>query len=148
MHERLQAIIDDFQWADMELRLQMLIDFSNKLTPLPARYTAQRDAGLGRVQECQTPVFIYLEITPDQKLLFHADVAPEAPTIRGLVSIIQHVVHGLPVASVRDLPNDLIARLGLDTVIRMNRALGVTAVLNRIKQQIASATALKPGEVA
>ena len=56
----LDEIIEQFQWADADMRLEMLLDYARKLPRLPERFIAQRDAGINRVPECQTPVFLFM----------------------------------------------------------------------------------------
>ncbi len=52
---RLQEIIEDFSAVPEKERLQLLLEFSAELPPLPARYAGHRDL-LEQVPECQSPV--------------------------------------------------------------------------------------------
>ena len=78
---RLDSIIRRFQQADRETRLETLLDYAKKLPPLPARHEEARAAGLNRVHECQTPVFLWVESgeSPDDVVEIHADVPRESP---------------------------------------------------------------------
>lgn len=135
MTANLQEIIDQFQWADADMRLELLLDFSRKLPPLPKRYHAQRDAGVNRVHECQTPVFLFTELDEQGKMHFFVDVAEEAPTVQGLLSIILRGFENCtPKEIVDGIPADLLAKLGLNDQIRMTRAIGVAGMLGRIKE--------------
>jgi cysteine desulfuration protein SufE len=129
-------IIEQFQWADDEMRLQMLLDYSRKLPPIPDRYVAERDAGIGRVPECVTPVFFWTEIE-DGALVMHIDVAEEAPTVKGILSIIRSGYEGAGPEAVAELPNDLVNRLGLQNQIRMNRLIGLAGIMGRIRRAAA-----------
>jgi cysteine desulfuration protein SufE len=134
----LTEIIEQFQWADSELRLEMLLDYARKLPPLPERFIAQRDAGVNRVPECQTPVFLFMELH-DGKLKIHVDVADESPTVQGFISILVHAFNEVDPQEVADAPNDLLDQLGLSDVVRMQRAVGLAAILARIKRNAAEA---------
>jgi cysteine desulfuration protein SufE len=136
---QLDEIVDTFQSVDEEMRLELLLDYARKLPPLPQRFHAERDAGLHKVPECQTPVFMWVEVDDDQGTQIHVDVAEEAPTVQGLLSIIVNGTRGEPADKVAELPSDLINELGLGEKIRMQRHVGLTGIIGRIKQQVANA---------
>ena len=75
-----------------------LIDFARSLPPLPDRLEKLKDAD-HRVEECQSPVFLFVEAEGD-RLSIHADAPLEAPTVRGFVAIL---VEGLSGATVEDV---------------------------------------------
>jgi len=132
MNQKLTDIIDTFQSVEPDMRGELLLDFSRKLPPLPDRLVEQRDAGINRVHECQTPVYLWVE--PDNgHLRISADVAKEAPTIMGFISIVLSAFDGAPAAEVAALPTDLLEQLGLQDLLRMQRRVGLAAVLGRIK---------------
>ena len=81
---KLDDIIAIFQSVDPPLRLELLLDYANRLPPLPEQYRAQRDAGFNRIPECMTPVFLWVEV--NGAVTLHADVAEESPTVKGFVS--------------------------------------------------------------
>ena len=64
----------------------MLLDFAKSLPPLPERLVAHKDAS-HRVEECQSPVYLFVELDGDRVSL-HADAPIEAPTVRGFVSLL------------------------------------------------------------
>jgi len=134
--KRLEQIIEVFRSVDTEMKVNLLLDYANKLPPLPKKFHEARDAGVNRVPECMTPVFLFLEYEFD-RLYAHIDVAEEAPTLKGLLAI---VVKGCNEAQPNEkiaIPNDLVEQLGLGNLIRMNRLIGLSAVLTRINRQIA-----------
>lgn len=140
MTSALRDIIDIFQSVDPQMRLELLLDYSKKLPPLPEHLHAARDAGLGRVHECQTPVFLFIErdvdvTSPNGTLHIHADVGPEAPTVRGFVSLLVRGLEGASCEEIQQVPNDLVHQLGLNDLLRMNREVGLSAVLSRIKRE-------------
>ena len=87
MLDSLDRITRRFQGADKQTRLELLLDYSRKLPPLPERFHAARDQGLNRVPECQSPVFLFLE-REGEGVVLHADAPREAPTVRGFVSLL------------------------------------------------------------
>lgn len=134
----LETIIPRFKAADRQTRLETLLDYSKKLPPLPERYQAEKALGHNRVDECQTSVYLWVEI--DQgRVHIHADVPPEAPTVRGFVSLLARTLEGQTPGEVARLPMDLLDRLGLSETLGMTRTQGLTAILHRIKSSVASA---------
>jgi len=139
--ETLDEIIETFQSVDTSTRLELLLDFSTQLPPLPERYAAERDAGLHRVPECMSPVFLWVEPSEDEpeRLRIIVDVAEEAPTIRGFLAIIVQAYDLSTAEELSRIPNDLLHRLGLSEVIRMNRVHGLAAIIGRIRNAAATA---------
>ncbi len=130
--ETLQPIVEIFQSVDAESRLELLLDYAKRLPALDRRFHEAPHAGLGSVPECQTPVLLMIEEN-DGCIRIHVDVSDEAPTIRGLLSILVEAFDGQEPDLVASIPDDLLSRLGLHTVLRMNRAVGFSAMIGRLK---------------
>ena len=133
---RLDTIVRRFQQADRDTRLETLLDYSRKLPPLPGHLAAAREAGLNRVHECQTPVFLWVEAgeRPDDIVAVHADVPRESPTVRGFVALLIQGLQGMTRAEVAALPADLLDQLRLGETIGMNRTQGLSAIVTRIRR--------------
>ena len=63
VNERLGAIIGEFADLDGREKLELLLDYAAGLPPLPPEYHARKTAEDRRVHECQTPVFLWPEVT-------------------------------------------------------------------------------------
>ena len=135
----LDTLIPRFKAADRTTRLETLLDYSRKLPPLPERLQSEQERGAHRVHECQTPVFLWVEVE-DGKVHIHADVPPESPTVRGFISLLARSLDGAAPADVARIPDDLLDQLGLSETLGMNRTQGLTAILFRIKRSVAAAT--------
>ncbi len=133
MIEALDKIVRRFQASDKQTRLELLLDYSRKLAPLPEAYHVARDQGINRVPECQSPVFLFLS-RGEQGMVLHADAPREAPTVRGFVSLLARGIHGATPEEVRALPGDLLDQLGLSEALGMTRMHGLTAMIGRIKR--------------
>jgi cysteine desulfuration protein SufE len=134
----LKTLIPRFQAADRQTRLETLLDYSKKLAPLPQRYEAEKQLGHNRVDECQTPVFLWVEID-DGRVHIHADVPRESPTVRGFISLLARTLDNETPEAVAQLPLDLLDQLGLSETLGMTRTQGLTAILHRIKRSVTSA---------
>jgi len=136
----LDTLIPRFKAADRQTRLETLLDYSKRLAPLPERYEAEKQQGHNRVHECQTPVYLWVEV--DQgRVHIHADVPRESPTVRGFISLLARSLDNQTPEAVAQLPDDLLDQLGLSETLGMTRTQGLTAILNRIKRSVATASA-------
>ncbi|HEU4830407.1 MAG TPA: SufE family protein [Gemmatimonadales bacterium] len=133
---RLETIIRRFQQADRDTRLETLLDYARKLPPLPERLVEARAAGLNRVHECQTPVYLWVDAGegPEDIVEIHADVPRESPTVRGFLSLLIQGLQGMTRAEVAALPGDLLDQLRLTETIGMNRTQGLSAIVTRIRR--------------
>ena len=132
----LDAIADEFQMVDDETRLEMLLDYAGQLPPLPEVYHALRDAGLNMVHECQSPVFLMIEVKQGVVRL-HADVPDEAPTARSFTTLMVKAFDGASPQVVLDAPDDILHRFGLTHLLGMQRTRGLRAIYQRIKNEVA-----------
>lgn len=138
VRERLDAIIDEFADLDSREKLQLLVDFANGLPALTPEYEARKATEDRRVHECQTPVFLWTEARGGTATLI-AEVAPEAPTVKGFVAILAEAINGQPATEVASISDDILERMGLAEVLGMLRARGLRAIIARIKRGFASA---------
>ena len=67
---KLEELKQEFDELDVRDRLETLLEFSDELPDLPEIYRAQRDAGENRVHECQTPVYMWVEVVDGQVEIF------------------------------------------------------------------------------
>jgi cysteine desulfuration protein SufE len=135
LHPRLAEIAEDFNAVPDKDRLQLLLEFSQELPALPERYAGSRDL-LEPVPECQSPLFLAVEVEPDQTVRLFFDAPPEAPTTRGFASILHAGLDGLSAEDVLATPAEFSGRLGLQDLVSPLRLRGMAAMLARIKRQV------------
>jgi len=135
LHPQLQEIADEFAAVPESERLQLLLEFAQELPPLPARYAEQHDL-LEPVPECQTPLFLAVEISPNETVHLFFDVPAEAPTTRGFAGILHAGLDGLNADEVLATPGEFSSQLGLQDLVSPLRLRGIAAMLARIKRQI------------
>jgi cysteine desulfuration protein SufE len=141
----LAEIAEDFRSATNELKLQLLLEFSDELPGLPDRYAGHLDQ-LERVDECQSPLFLTVEVgdgvSLDERVVnLFFDAPAEAPTTRGFAGILHEGLDGLTAAEVLDVPDDAPMRFGLAEAVSPLRLRGMVAMLARIKRQVRAKTA-------
>jgi cysteine desulfuration protein SufE len=140
--ESLEAVISELGEADRRERIELLIDLARGLPALPAHLAGSRDEA-HRVPECQSPVFLFVECEGD-RIRIHADVPPEAPTVRGFVAALVEGLDGAPIAEAAAFPADLLDRSGLSEILGMQRSSGLAGVLRRLRAMIHHAAAQNP----
>jgi cysteine desulfuration protein SufE len=110
---QLIEIREDFLGLAVRERLQLLLEFSNELPELPERYRDHPDL-FERVEECQSPVFIFTEVD-DERIVHLFAIAPE---------------------EVLAVPDDYPQTIGLTEAVSPLRIRGMTALLGRAKRQV------------
>ena len=136
---RLAAIVEDFRAAPPELRIDFLIEYAEKLPPLPD--DIQSSDELERVVECQTPFFLAARVAPDGTAELHFDAPPESPTTRAFAGILHEGLAGLPAHQVLDVPDHFYDDMGLAESISALRLRGMAAIVARMKRQLREAVA-------
>ncbi|GAB3578980.1 SufE family protein [Leifsonia lichenia] len=131
----LAEIRDDFLALEQPDRLQLLLEFSEELPELPERYRDHPDL-FERVEECQSPVYIFVEVDGASIVHLYATAPQESPTTRGFASILAQGLAGLTADEVLAVPDDYPQTLGLTQAVSPLRIRGMTALLGRTKRQV------------
>ena len=132
--DSLAEIRDEFLELPESDRLQLLLEFSNELPPVSDEVAAHPEI-YERVAECQSPVYIYVEVA-DGAVTMHATAPAEAPTTRGFASILAQGMAGLSPEAVLAIPDDFPQSIGLTRVVSPLRISGMTGMLMRAKRQV------------
>ncbi|OLT39399.1 cysteine desufuration protein SufE [Serinicoccus sp. CNJ-927] len=135
--EAMAELAEDFHAVSQPERLQLLLELSRELPGLPERYEGHLDQ-MERVDECQSPLFLAVEVEDDAertvRLFF--DAPAEAPTTRGFAGILHEGLDGLGAQQVLDVPDDAPYRFGLAEAVSPLRMRGMVGMLGRIKRQV------------
>jgi cysteine desulfuration protein SufE len=130
-----ETLIEDFASLRESERLDLLLEFSESLPELPARYSDHPEL-LERVEECQSPIFLFVEIDDSNCARLFFSAPPEAPTTRGFASLLFSVIDGLTVQQALDFDIDFPSKLSLQKVVSPLRLRGMIGILTRIKRQL------------
>jgi len=126
MPARLAEIVDEFASAPREVVLEMLLEFSDEVPPLPAEFAGHD--GMEQVPECQTQFFLRAEVQPDDTVATY------------FAGILAEGLAGATTGEILAVPDDLYAKMGLASAITPLRIRGGTAILGRLKRQIREQT--------
>jgi cysteine desulfuration protein SufE len=130
----LADIRDGFLETPEADRLLLLLEYSDEL-PEVSDEVANHPEMCERVAECQSPVYIYVEVI-DDIVTMHATAPPEAPTTRGFASILVQGITGLTSDEVLAIPDDYPQSIGLTRAVSPMRIAGMTGMLMRAKRQV------------
>jgi cysteine desulfuration protein SufE len=136
--ERLEQVAGEFADCEPRERLELLLEYAENLPPLPLEYQAERDAGMNRVHECQTPVFLWVDVVEGRARIV-ADVAPEAPTVKGFVGILVETFNGAPAEEILATDPNLVQKFGLLEALGMMRLRGLSAIASVIRRRVENA---------
>ena len=139
--QSLADIRDEFLELPEPDRLLLLLEFSNELPAVPSEYEGHPEL-CERVVECQSPVYIIVDVDADGRVAMHATAPREAPTTRGFASILAQGITGLSVDDVLGIPNDFPQTLGLTRAVSPLRLGGMTGMLMRAKRQVRAKAAV------
>ncbi len=126
-------IIEEFGLMPDSDKLQLLLEYSENLPEVPAKYGDNPEL-MERVEECQAPVFIAVEGDANAVELYFS--APrEAPTTRGFASVLHAALNGKTAKEITELDDDFPGKLGLEKLISPLRVRGMRGMLFRIKRK-------------
>ena len=133
---KLQELVDLFASAPKRIKVEAMVDFSDRL-PDPPSHIAQDQ--LEAVPECQTPFFVAAEVDDAGAVVLHFQVPRESPTMRGYAEILRRGLDGSTPDDIVAVPNTFYVGMGLDEVVTQRRLTGMSAILARIKRLVAAA---------
>jgi cysteine desulfuration protein SufE len=129
-----QEIIDSFNDVPDSQKLELLLEYANALPELPSKYSEHPDL-LERVEECQSPVYLFVEVNAGVAYIYLT--APvEAPTTRGFASILQLALDNQSSDQVLNFDDSFVSNLGLTNLVSPLRIRGMHGMLHRIKRQV------------
>jgi cysteine desulfuration protein SufE len=128
---RLAEIIADFQLAEGREKLELLLEYSESLPPLPAWLQRHLDR-MENVPECMTPVKVFAQ-KKNGRMQFYFDIPPQSPTVRGFASLLNEGLREATPEQVIRVPNDFYLQMGLHQVLTPQRLNGIAAILAHMK---------------
>lgn len=128
--DELIAELDDLEPVE---KLEWLVEFADELPEISLGKHDVPSPESCRVQECQTTIHLWTEVH-EGRIHIEADVSKKSPTVRGLVALVVCGLEGAEVSEGLNLPDDMVGRLGLASVLGMTRQQGFRGVIARIKR--------------
>lgn len=134
----IDRILRRFATLSPDLTRQALVQYANRLPPLPERYQGV-DTERYRVHECQTSVAIFPEVV-DGTMHFYADVPRESAAIRALLAMLFDALNGQPPEVTLAIPPDFVRQV-MGKIGLQAREAGLNAMVERLKRAARQAAA-------
>ena len=130
-----QEIIEAFQEVPQNVKLELLLEYSEALPALPERYQDHPEL-LERVEECQSPVYLFAEVDAETTVHIFLTAPDEAPTTKGFASILQLALDQEKAETVLSFDESFVDGLGITDLVSPLRIRGLQGMLMRIKRQV------------
>jgi cysteine desulfuration protein SufE len=130
-----REIIEAFQEVPTNSRLELLLEYSEALPALPQRYEDHPEL-LERVEECQSPVYLFVELSSENIVNIFLTAPDEAPTTKGFASLLQSSLDNEPADIVLSFDESFVDDLGITNLVSPLRIRGLHGMLMRIKRQV------------
>ena len=130
-----QEIISAFAEVPQNLKLELLLEYSENLPALPERYKNHPEL-LERVEECQSPVYLFVELDEQNMVNIFLTAPDEAPTTKGFASLLQLALDQQPADKVLNFDDSFVDALGITDLVSPLRIRGLQGMLMRIKRQV------------
>jgi cysteine desulfuration protein SufE len=127
----LATIVEDFSFAEGREKLELLLEYSQTMPPLPDYLRDHQH--MDQVQECMSPVFVHADKI-DGVMKFYFDVPEESPTVRGFASLMAQGLNGATPEQVLKVPGEFYREMGLQDVLTSQRMNGIRAILAYMKR--------------
>ncbi len=130
-----QEIIAAFAEVPQNLKLELLLEYSEALPSVPERYQNHPEL-LERVEECQSPVYLFVELDDSKTVNIFLTAPDEAPTTKGFASILQLALDNQKAETVLAFEDSFVDALGITDLVSPLRIRGLQGMLMRIKRQV------------
>lgn len=135
----IDAIRDDFAFLDdWEERYRYIIELGNELSPFPGEARDDRH----KVRGCVSQVWLVTETGEGADPVIHFKGDSDAHIVRGLVAIMMALFSGRRASEITAIDaEETMRELGLDEHLTPQRANGLRAMVQRIKDEANAAVA-------
>jgi cysteine desulfuration protein SufE len=130
-----QEIVSAFAEVPQNLKLELLLEYSENLPALPERYKDHPEL-LERVEECQSPVYLFVELDENNTVSIFLTAPDEAPTTKGFASLLQLALDQQQADTVLNFDDSFVDALGITDLVSPLRIRGLQGMLMRIKRQV------------
>ena len=102
-------MLADFAFADRSERIELLIEFADKFTDVPARIATRPFPEANHVQRCESEAYVFPEDLSDGTLKFHFAVEnPQGLSAKAWAVILDETLSGKPLEEVAAVPADAV----------------------------------------
>jgi cysteine desulfuration protein SufE len=131
--ERARAVVAELASVDREMRMEMLVDWSDRFREVPPEVAVRPFPADHQVPWCQSEAYVWA--VPDEAgaLAFHFGVDnPQGLSAMALAAILSEVTAGVRPEEVLEIPDDLAYAL-FGAELSMGKGQGLTAMVGMVK---------------
>lgn len=124
-------LLDEFNDCSDDERLQLILEFGDKLPPLPESFKTEEN----RVRGCQSNVWMVARPTADEPPHMHFDGDSDGRIVRGLIAILLSLVNDKTPAEILALDlDDVFQQLHLARYVSRMRSNGLASMIRRVRE--------------
>lgn len=141
--ETLANVVSDFEHLDRGLRAEMLIEYADQFTEVPADVAQRPYPEEKRAPRCESEAFVFATDQPDGTMKLHFAVEnPQGISAKAWAAILDETLSGQPLEEVARVPQDTIFKIfGRD--ISMGKGQGLIGMLELVHHEARKRLAAK-----
>lgn len=130
---RLNAVLADFATLDRDLRIAMLVDWSERFREVPPEVAARPFPADHQVPWCQSEAYVWAVPDRDGALTYYFGVDnPQGLSAMALAAILAEVTAGARPEEILELPEELAYTL-FGTELSMGKGQGLTGMVGMVR---------------
>ena len=131
----LASLVADFEFVDRAMRSEMLIEYADHFTEVPAEVASRPFPEANRAPRCESEAFVFATDRPDGTFkLWFAVENPQGLSAKAWAAIMDETLSGQPLEQVARLPQDVIFRIfGKD--LSMGKGQGLVGMLESVQHE-------------
>jgi cysteine desulfuration protein SufE len=131
----LASVVSEFEHLDRGLRAEMLIEYADQFTEVPAEVATRPYPELKRAPRCESEAYVFATDNPDGTLkLWFAVENPQGLSAKAWASILDETLSGQPLDQVARVPQETIFKIfGRD--ISMGKGQGLIGMLDLVHHE-------------
>ena len=135
-NQEIQRIFDYFEKiTDEQKRIQMLISYSKRFEEVPKTVASRPFARANRVPECESDVYVWIDVDKDQNIDFYAAVEnPQGLSAKAFGAVLQKALKDAKVEDIEKLDNELVYKV-FGKKLSMGKNMGLMGMIQMIKAQ-------------
>jgi cysteine desulfuration protein SufE len=131
----LRELVAEFDGVDRALRSEMLIDYADQFTEVPAEIAARPFSERHRAPRCESDAYVFAVDQPDGTLKFWFAVEnPQGLSAKAWAAILDESLSGQPLELVARVPDDVIFDL-FGRELSMGKGQGLVGMLDLVRHE-------------
>jgi len=133
--EKLASVVSDFELVDRGMRAEMLIEYADHFTEVPAEVATRPFPEPNRAPRCESEAYVFVTDNPDGTMkLWFAVENPQGISAKAWASVMDETLSGQPLDQVARVPQDTIFKIfGRD--ISMGKGQGLIGMLELVHHE-------------